>query len=87
MTELLAYAPWRNQWFERWIVPIAIFLLAFLPRAIYPVSRSMLWYYRAIRFGDALLARDWAETHQSYHPGVTTMWLSGIGIKLFCLGV
>ena len=73
----------RSRWFERWGVPIFIFLLAFLPRAIYPVSRSMLWYYRAIRFSDALLARDWAGTHQSYHPGVTTTWLSGIGIKLF----
>lgn len=64
------------------MVPLLLFLLAFLPRAIYPVSRSMLWYYRAIHFGDAILARDWAGTYQSCHPGVTTMWLSGIGIRL-----
>jgi hypothetical protein len=43
----------------------------------------MQWYDRAIHFSDALLARDWAGTYQSYHPGVTTMWLSGIGLKLF----
>ena len=30
-----------------------------------------------------MLARDWAETFHSYHPGVTTMWLSGIGLRLF----
>jgi hypothetical protein len=83
MIEQLAYAGRWPRWLERWVVPILIFSLAFLPRAIYPVSRSMLWYYRAIRFSDALLARDWAGTHQSYHPGVTTTWLSGIGIKLF----
>jgi len=43
----------------------------------------MLWYYRAIHFSDALLARDWAGTYQSYHPGVTTMWLSAVGLGLF----
>ena len=66
---------------KRWTLPGLIFLLAFLPRALYPVSRTMLWYRRAIYFGDALLAKNWAETYQTYHPGVMTMWLSGIGIK------
>ena len=42
----------------------------------------MQWYNRAVSFGDALLARDWAGTYQRYHPGVTTMCLSGIGLKL-----
>jgi 4-amino-4-deoxy-L-arabinose transferase-like glycosyltransferase len=68
---------------RRWILPGLIFLLAFLPRALYPVSRSLLWYYRAVHFSDALLARNWAETYQSCHPGVTTMWLSGIGVRAF----
>jgi hypothetical protein len=83
MTMRLLQEPCRSQSFRRWGVPILIFLLAFLPRAIYPVSRPMQWYDRAIHFTDALLARDWAATYQSYHPGVTTMWLSGIGLKLF----
>jgi 4-amino-4-deoxy-L-arabinose transferase-like glycosyltransferase len=43
----------------------------------------MLWYFRAIHFTDALLARDWAATYQCCHPGVTTMWLSGLAIKAF----
>jgi hypothetical protein len=46
----------------------------------------MLWYERAVHFGDALLAQDWGATYQSYHPGVTTMWLAGIGLKLFAWG-
>jgi len=73
----------RRPRLTRWIAPILLFLLAFLPRVVYPVSRSMLWYYRAIYFSDAVLARDWLGTYQSCHPGVTTMWLSGIGIRLF----
>ena len=67
----------------RWLVPILIFLLAFFPCAIYPVSRGMRWYDRAVPFSDALLAQDWAGTYHSYHPGVTVMWLAGIGMKLF----
>ena len=74
---------WNSRWLRRWVIPILIFLLAFLPRAIYPVSRPMQWYSRAVRFVDALLAQDWAGTYQRYHPGVITMWLSGIGMKLF----
>jgi hypothetical protein len=81
--EQLARAARRPQWLEHWGVPISIFLLAFLPRAIYPVSLTMLWYERAVRFGDVLLARDWAGTYLTYHPGVTVMWLAGIGIKIF----
>jgi hypothetical protein len=72
-----------SRWLERWVAPVFLFLLAFIPRAVYPVSRAMLWYYRAIHFGDAVLAGDWAATYQSYHPGVTTMWLVGAALKLF----
>jgi hypothetical protein len=74
---------YHSRWFRRWAIPVLIFVLAFLPRAIYPVSQPMQWYSRAVRFGDALLAQDWARTYQRYHPGVTTMWLSGFGMKLF----
>jgi hypothetical protein len=72
-----------SRWLHRWAIPASIFWLAFLPRAIYPVSRTLLWYERALLFGDALLAGDWAGTYQRYHPGVTTMWLSGASLKLF----
>jgi hypothetical protein len=75
--------PRRSRKLHHWAIPILIFLVAFLPRVIYPVSRSMLWYYRAIHFSDALLERDWMTTYQSYHPGVATMWLSATGLRLF----
>ena len=76
---------WKSRWarYWDWAAPGLIFLLAFVPRVLYPVSRPLQWYSRAVRFGDALLARDWAGTYQRYHPGVTTMWLSGAGLKLF----
>jgi len=73
---------WTSRWL-RWTIFALIFLLAFVSRAIYPVSLFMLWYDRSIRFSDALAVRDWAETYQSYHPGVTVTWLSSIGIRLF----
>ena len=63
--------------------PGLVFALAFFPRAVYPVSRAWRWYMRSIRFGDAVLAGSWTGSYQQYHPGVTTMWLSGIGLKLY----
>jgi hypothetical protein len=72
---------WRSRWLRRWGIPVLIFLLAFLPRAIYPLSRPVQWYDRAIHFSDALLAKKWAETYQRYHPGVTTMWLSSLALN------
>ena len=58
-------------------MPVCLFLLAFLPRALYPVSRPLQWYFRSARFLQAVLHRDWAGTLFSEHPGVTVMWLSG----------
>ena len=61
----------------------ALLLLAIVPRLFDPISRPEQWYMRAIHFMDALAQGNWAETYQRYHPGVTTMWLAGIGIKLY----
>lgn len=63
----------RTRRFARLAAPILIFLLAFVPRAIYPVSRPMQWYTRAVRFGDAVLAQNWAGTYERYHRGVSMM--------------
>jgi hypothetical protein len=76
----------KKLWPSRWLrgtIFVLIFLLAFVSRAIYPVSLYMLWYDRSIRFSDALAVHDWKETYQSYHPGVTVTWLSSVGIRLF----
>ena len=62
--------------------PFLLFALAFLPRAIYLVARSTLWFFRAIEFTQAISERDWGATFLAPHPGVTTMWLSGIAYQL-----
>lgn len=85
----------QNGQFPRWpgrrglpsgVIFILIFLLAFLPRAIHPISWPMQWYERSIHFSDAVLKGDWAGTFERHHPGVTTCWLSGFGLQAFaCL--
>ena len=67
---------------RRWEAP-ALLLLAIVPRVFNPISRPMQWYERAIHFMDAFTQGDWAGTFQRFHPGVTTMWLAGMGIKLY----
>jgi hypothetical protein len=57
---------------------VALFLAAFVPRALYPVSRPLQWYERSFRFVDAVLRGQWADTIVSEHPGVTPMWLIGL---------
>jgi hypothetical protein len=65
--------------FERWAL-VALFLLAFVPRAVYPVSRPLQWYFRSAQFFQAILQGDLAGTLFSEHPGVTVMWLSGAAL-------
>ena len=64
---------------QRWAL-IGLFLLAFLPRAIYPVSRPLQWYFRSAKFFQAVMEGNWAGTLFSEHPGVTVMWLSGAAL-------
>jgi hypothetical protein len=67
-----------NRW-ERWAL-VGLFLLAFVPRAVHPVSRPLQWYFRSAQFFQAVLHGDWAGTLFSEHPGVTVMWLSGAAL-------
>jgi 4-amino-4-deoxy-L-arabinose transferase-like glycosyltransferase len=76
-------ALWERPWVERWAIPLLIFVVALMPRIVYPVSRPLVWSDRAFHFGNAILERDWATTYQRYHPGVTLMWLAGAGLQLF----
>ena len=64
--------PWTT------VLLLALFLAAFIPRALYPVSRPLQWYERSFRFIDAVLRGQWAEAVMSEHPGVTPMWLIGL---------
>lgn len=61
---------------------LVVFLVAFLPRAIYPVSRPGQWYTRSVLFTHSVTHGAWGETAYSEHPGVTTMWLSGAALRL-----
>ena len=56
---------------------MCLLLLAFLPRALYPVSRPLQWYFRSSEFIKAVANGNWQGTLFSPHPGVTVMWLSG----------
>ena len=62
---------------------LLLFLLAFLPRAIQPVSRPLVWYLRSAHFIEAVLTGNWADTVYSEHPGVALMWPAGIGLKIY----
>jgi hypothetical protein len=64
---------------RKWAL-LGLFLLAFVPRAIYPVSRPLQWYFRSAQFFRAILHGDWAGTLFSEHPGVTVMWLAGAAL-------
>jgi hypothetical protein len=76
--ESLVQRPWVRRAF-----PAALFIIAFLPRAIQPVSRPLVWYLRSAHFIDAVLAGDWGNTVYSEHPGVALMWPVAIGLKLY----
>ena len=63
-------------------IPIVLFILAFLPRAIQPVSRPLVWYLRSAYFIEDISTGHWAGTVYSEHPGVPFMWLAGIGLRI-----
>jgi hypothetical protein len=68
-----------------WYGLVVVFFLALFPRLFYPVSRPMQWYSRSVGFWDALLEGDLRGTYQRYHPGVTTMWIAGMGLRIYAL--
>lgn len=68
------------------IAHCSLFIVGFLLRLAslgrYVTPDEPAWVYRAIRFADALAARDWAAVPSTGHPGVTTMWLGTVGIAI-----
>ena len=69
---------WKRLAASRFAVPL-LFIAAFLPRVVGFVGSTSIWQARAKAFMEALATRDWAATLQAPHPGVTTMWLAGLG--------
>jgi hypothetical protein len=43
----------------------------------------MVWYDRSVEFWDAVLTGSFEDTYQRHHPGVTTMWIAGLGLRLY----
>ena len=68
-----------------WLGYLFIFLLAFFPRVYNPTTRFMQWYNRSHLFWEGLRSGELGETYQQYHPGVTTMWISGLGTEVYRL--
>jgi len=64
------------------VLILVLFLCAFLPRVVYPVSRPSQWYVRSVQFIYDVTHGAWEKTIYSEHPGVTTMWLAGIALRL-----
>jgi len=73
----------KRRRFWRLGYPVLLFLVAFLPRVIQPVSRPLVWYLRSAYFIQDVLGGNLAGTVYSEHPGVTLMWPAGIGLKLY----
>jgi len=71
--------------FLSWLMPISLFLLAFVPR-LYGVGTvvhgdEMRWIERSTGFICAIGRGDLAATFQHHHPGVSAMW--GYGLFLW----
>lgn len=62
----------------RHLIAAVLFITTFIPRQLDLVSVSTVWHQRAWLFIEALQTGNLAETYQTPHPGVLTMWLSGI---------
>lgn len=62
---------------------LLLILAIILPRALsigqYTTPDEPLWLRRSANFYYALGQRDWAQTFQREHPGVTTMWAGVLG--------
>jgi 4-amino-4-deoxy-L-arabinose transferase-like glycosyltransferase len=67
------------------LLPLALFLLALLPRApaldaFLTADEPTLRIAGSVRFLTALSQREWETTYQFRHPGVTTMWAGTLGL-------
>jgi 4-amino-4-deoxy-L-arabinose transferase-like glycosyltransferase len=69
------------------VLLLALFILALAPRVsgladFLTTDEAYHWIDRTARFGAAIGQRRWADTLQTGHPGVTTMWLGSLGAQL-----
>lgn len=68
-----------------WLIVCAIFIIGFWLRAT-DLGTGLtidegLWLVRAPNFIDAIIQHNWTNTYQAPHPGIITMWISGIFMR------
>jgi len=72
-----------------WLLGLVIFVLAAVPRLwqldYFLMVDENLWYQRSAQFLHGLVHGQLAQTAQTGHPGVTTMWSGSIGLLLYYL--
>ncbi len=64
---------------------IGLFLLTRVPRLHNDIvsTDAVYWHDRSEKFINALKTKDFAETYQMYHPGVTIMWITGLTAEAY----
>jgi hypothetical protein len=70
----------------RWILAASVFVLALVLR-LAPLNRYVTpdepaWVLRSLRFSEALAEGDLSSVPDTGHPGVTTMWLGSLGLRI-----
>ncbi|MEK7595145.1 MAG: hypothetical protein AAB443_00935 [Patescibacteria group bacterium] len=71
------------------LVVLILVFFVFLVPVFYQLGNDytnvdqFLWYERSLNFYKALRNFDFANTYQKYHPGVTVMYLVGLGQLVF----
>jgi hypothetical protein len=66
------------------LVLVALVVPRLLTVSTYVTIDEHKWLARSLAFQHALARGDLAETYQSTHPGVTTMWAGALGHLLRC---
>ena len=65
------------KWLE-WLIVLGLLVAVILPRALdldqYATTDETLWLQRSANFYYALGQREFAQTYQDKHPGVSIMW-------------
>jgi len=64
---------------------VLLFLFTRVPRLHNDIvsTDAVYWHDRAEKFINALKDRDYSETYQMYHPGVTLMWITGFTAEVY----
>lgn len=89
---MTAYAPIDlrgRRRYTSWLLGLVVFGLAVAPRLwqldYFLMVDENLWYQRSAQFLHGLVHGQLAQTAQTGHPGVTTMWSGSIGLLLYYL--